>query len=80
MQYGIENVLKNRQKISQDHSFLSSELFSILINNMDNELENTLIKFSSNIWFGEVTGMVGEMIKNKILRSWRWGLKKQNII
>lgn len=60
--------------------FLSSELFNILINNMDNELENRLIKFPSNIWFAGVTGTLGEIIKIKILRSWRRGLKKQDII
>lgn len=47
---------------------------------MDNELENMLIKFPSNIWFGGITGMLGEMIKIKILRSWTCSLKKQDII
>lgn len=56
--------------------YLSSKLFSILINNTDNELENMLIKFPSNIQFGGVRGMLRERIKIKILRSWRHGLKE----
>lgn len=37
-------------------------------------LENMLIQFTSNICFGEVTSLLQEIIKIKILRTWRYVL------
>lgn len=37
-------------------------------------LENMLIQFPSNIQFGDVTSLLQEMIKIKIMRTWRYVL------